>query len=75
MYEHLELAAVCALTCERSLAAQLAGGGARGGGRLVQLQLSLHWDLWDGEGELVAAWTPHGARTQQAGTLAASRHT
>lgn len=62
------------LTCECGLA-QLAGGGALGGGRLVQLKLSLHWDLWDGEGELITPWTPHCTRTEQARTLTTSSQT
>lgn len=62
---------VSVLTCERGLA-QLAAGGARGGGRLIELQLSLHWELWDGEGQLVTPRAPHGTRTQQAGTLTTS---
>lgn len=59
------------LTCERGLA-QLTGGGARGAGRLVQLQLSLHWELWDGEGQLITPRAPHCTRTEQAGTLPTS---
>lgn len=62
------------LTCERGLA-QLAAGGARGAGRLVQLPLSLCWKLWDGEGQLVRPRAPHGTGTQQAGTLMTSRST
>ena len=59
---------VFVLTCERGLA-QLTGGGARHGGGLVQLQLSLQRELWDGEGQLVAPGAPQ--RTQ-AGTPSAS---
>lgn len=65
---------VFVLTCQRR-PAQLAGGGARCGGRLVELQLSLHWELWDGERQLVTPWTPHRTRTQQAGTLTTSCRT
>lgn len=54
------------LTCERGLAL-LAARGARGGGGLVQLQLSLHRQLWDGQREVLAPRASH-----QAGTLPAA---
>lgn len=68
MCSYIMVCCCVVLTCERGLA-ELTGGG---GGRLFQLQLSLHWELWDGEGQLLAPGAPQRTQTQQAGALAAS---